>query len=50
MEKFHSRGLVQEDLGEDRNRLYVQFSFDDTETLIPKDKGEANRYYGKRTK
>lgn len=49
MEKFHSRGLVQEDLGEDRNRLYVQFSFDDTETLIPKDKGKANRYYGKRT-
>lgn len=49
MEKFHSRGLVQEDLGEDRNRLYVQFSFDDTETLIPKDKGKANKYYGKRT-
>lgn len=49
VEKFHSRGLVQEDLDRDRNRLYVQFSFDDTEILIPKHESKVEKYCTKRT-
>lgn len=37
METFHPRNLLHEDFSADRNRLYLQFSFDNAEILISKD-------------
>lgn len=37
LETFHPRNLLHEDFSADRNRLYLQFSFDDVETLVSKD-------------
>ncbi|KAJ7385466.1 CST complex subunit ctc1 [Desmophyllum pertusum] len=35
MEKFQSKNLVHEDFAGDTNRIYLQFSFDNAEILIP---------------
>ena len=48
MEKFQLKSLIREDFDGDGNRIYLQFSFDDAEILIPKDNTKANRYSGKR--
>ncbi|XP_078362482.1 CST complex subunit CTC1-like isoform X2 [Oculina patagonica] len=37
MENFQSRNLVHEDFAENKNRIYLQFSFDNAEILISKD-------------
>ena len=37
LETFHPRNLLHEDFSADRNRLYLQFSFDNVEIVISKD-------------
>lgn len=36
LETFHPRNLLHEDFSADRNRLYLQFSFNNVETMISK--------------
>ena len=37
LETFHPKNLLHEDFSPDRNRLYLQFSFDNVEIVISKD-------------